>query len=86
MRGRSLTDSGSYITDYNFALQIGICVSRWLVKRHREEEALQVLVRIYGDEKRAGEQLLEIKSTLSETEESLSQTLKYICTWKNIQR
>ena len=58
---------------------------RWLVKRHRDDQALKILTKIYNkDQSRAQSQLEEIQSTVSK--EPLIQTLKYISQWKILQR
>ena len=59
---------------------------RWLVKKARDKEALQVLTKIYRDKDKAQKQLSEIKATLSVTKQSLSQSLKYVCRWTILQR
>jgi hypothetical protein len=60
---------------------------RWLVNQHRDEQALQVLIKVYRDEDRAQTQLKEIQSVVGSTKkEPLLQTLRYVADWKVLQR
>ena len=65
-----------------------ITLYRWLVKRHRDDQALKILTKICNkDKSRAQSQLEEIQSTVSSaSKEPLIQTLKYISQWKILQR
>ena len=57
------------------------------MKKHRNEEALVVLVKICcKDEDKAWNQLEEIKLSCEKTKEPLSQTLKYMLKCKTLQR
>ena len=64
------------------------CLSlcRWLVKRHRDEQALRILTKIYRDPSRAQTQLEEIRSTACSTKKPFIQTVKNIFQWKILQR
>ena len=59
---------------------------RWLVKKHRDEQALKILTRIYMEKGRAQTQLEEIQSTVNTKREAFSQTFKYVLQWKVLKR
>ena len=71
---------------YRASLSIISSLNRWLVKKHRDKQALKILTKIYTDPSRAQLQLDEIQSTIGSTKEPLKRTLKYIAQWKILQR
>ena len=56
------------------------------MKWHKEEEAVKILTKVYGDEAQARRQVLEIKGVLSTCKEGVLQKLKFVLQWRNFQR
>ncbi len=57
-----------------------------LVKKHKEDQALKLLTKIYKDQDKAQEKLEEIQSVVNTAKEPLIETLKYLFQWKILQR